>query len=301
MALNRTVMFACVTFETAMVVNPAVEYNADEIHLFHYVRPGAPAYYGEFYKEVARQLRERLPRAEVVEHRTEPVYRFQSMLKEILTTMRAVRKAHPGCEFLINASAGTSEFSAAAIVACSMTEDATAFTVGTRTFTVPEDRIADLYYEGGRPVGLTRDTYPPRPIPRFAVEPPNEVSVRSLRAYAEYKASGRQPTASAVIQLLKDRGLWYYAPVRGEATSEKQRETMNYSRNFKQVWLDNGWIVRSGRRGNYELTDEGRAVIDTFYVDQRKLKFKAARLPSLECRGPAAGSASIAIIKAWSE
>ena len=53
------IMYACVSFETVMVVEPAVRYNVDEIHLFHYVRDPSQSdnVYSEFYDEVVSRLR----------------------------------------------------------------------------------------------------------------------------------------------------------------------------------------------------------------------------------------------------
>lgn len=102
---KKTVVIACVTFETVMVTMPAVEYKADEVHIFHYVRPGNDkGIYHEFYDEVVRQLGEKIPMAKVIEHKDSPVYDFRLMLRDVIACIDDVFGRYEDVDIFINVS-----------------------------------------------------------------------------------------------------------------------------------------------------------------------------------------------------
>ena len=280
MSMKKCVVIACVSFETAMIVEPAVDYGADEIHLFHYIRdPDTDngRIYTEFYREVCSQISEKLPRVKIVEHDADPIYDFQLMFRDLLEVISEIRarpssedssdQAGPDSDILINASAGTSEFSAAAIVASMMSPGVNSFTVGTREFTIKTEDIRSLYYKTGRPVGLTEHTNTPRVIPKFEIGMPPENQVLALREFHTRSQEGKSLTAGSVIQQLKDTGLWTYNPAPGERKTDiKQKETMYYQRHYLEFWINQGWIEKPVGSTKYKLTENGVVVIKTFYV-----------------------------------
>ncbi len=269
--LRKTVrvMYACVTFETVMVVDPALHYSVDEIHLFHYIRDPSQGdnVYGEFYGEVVSQLRSSAPGIRIVEHASEPVYNFQKMLRCLLTSIEEAKGTYEDPEVLINASAGPPEFAAAAIIGALMT-DTTAFTVGTRQYTIPRERIRELYYRDGKPVGLAAAIYEPRSIPSFIIEKPDENLVRSLRIYSDMRDAKRSVTAVSVISALKEAGLWNYEPnTKDRKTDLRQKEIMYYQRHYIQFWQKFKWIDKPSSKAKYDLTEDGKNIIATFYAD----------------------------------
>lgn len=269
MVLKKRVVIACVSFEVAMVVRPAVEYGADEIHLFHYIRSGNnpdAAVYADFYDEVCRQLREQLPKVNIIEHRDEPVYSFQPMLRALLGTVAGVRRDCPEADLFVNVSSGPSEFSAAAIIVAMMTPGASAFTVSTKEYTVSTPQLREAYYSNGRPVGLSAEVYSPRPLPSFFITKPDEGLVRALRVYADQRTRREPVTAVTVIGLLREAGLWDYTPVAADRKTEpKQKEVMYYQRHYIDSWVRLGWLDKPARGAKYDLTDAGQNIIDTFY------------------------------------
>ncbi|MCQ2085223.1 MAG: DUF6293 family protein [archaeon] len=283
MAIKKCVVISCVSFETAMNVEPAVSYGADEVHLFHYVRDpttDSGKIYDEFYSEVCSQLKDKLPKVRIIEHNKDPIYDFQLMFRDILGIINDVRNRNPDhdpdddcyvgpdAEILINASAGTSEFSAAAIIASMMSKGVNSFTVGTREYTVKNEDIRNLYYKAGRPVGLTEHTHSPRIIPNFDIEMPDENLIRALRSYYKRSQDGKMLSASCIIQQLKDEGIWMYQAAAGERkTNMKQKETMYYQRHYLEVWIANGWIEKPQGYSKYKLTDNGLVAINTFYTN----------------------------------
>lgn len=275
MALRKCVVIACVSFETAMIVEPAVSYGADEIHLFHYTRdPDSEngKIYNEFYDEVYAQLREKLHHAAIIEHSASPIYDFKLMFRDLLQTIAAIKGTETPdrkIDILINSSAGTSEFSAAAIIVSMMSPGVDAFTVGTREFTVKNENIRDLYYSNGKPVGLTEHTNSPHLIPNFDIDMPEENLVRALRSYFNYTQNGRSISATKVIQQFKDEDIWkYQASPRDKKTDIKQKETMYYQRHYLGVWLERGWVEKPAGYTKYRLTENGMMVIQTFYTDE---------------------------------
>lgn len=283
MAIKKCVVIACVSFETAKIVEPAVSYGADEIHLFHYVRNPLLAkgnIYTEFYNEVVNQIRDKLPKVKIIEHADNPVYDFQAMFRELLKLVSEIKARDPlppegdddyvgpDSDILVNASAGTSEFSAAAIITAMMSKNVNSFTVGTREFTVKTEDIKNLYYKAGKPVGLTEHTNAPRVIPNFDLVMPEENLVRALRTFYNRSQAGQSITASAVIQNLKEEGIWNYSASKDSVKTEpKQKEAMYYQRHYVNTWSANGWIEPINGYRKHRLTDNGLTIISTFYVD----------------------------------
>lgn len=280
MSEKRCVVIACVSFETAMIVEPIVSFGADEVHLFHYTRnpdDDAGQIYEEFYQEVCLQIRGKLPKVEIIEHSDDPIYDFQLMFRDLLTAITDIKNKYPtsesdtaqtGTDIYINSSAGTSQFCAAAIVAGMMNEGVRSFTVGTREFTVKTEEIRNLYYRSGRPIGLTEHTNAPRILPHFGISKPDRNLVLALRAYNRRLQDGRSVTATSMIGELKSQGIWNYQPVtRVVKTDSKQKEVMFYQRHYLKSWISAGWIEKTNGYSRYTLTDNGLLVISTFYAE----------------------------------
>ena len=269
---KKTAVISCVTFETVMVSDPAAEYKADEVHLFHYVRPDAEqnSIYSEFYNEVVSQVKAKLPNAKIFEHADSPVYDFRLMLRDILSCIEDISSRYSEVEILINVSSGAAEFVAAGVISAMMSKGkATAFTVRTSKYTNAGDEvIRELYYRENRPVGLSSAVSDPAPLPYFAIDRPDENLVRGLRLYADLCGKVRTVSAAVVIAEMKKAGIWLYVPSESaDKTEMKQKETMYYQRHFVNTWDDLGWIDRPGRKERFTITPTGKNMIDTFYVD----------------------------------
>ena len=269
---KKTAVISCVTFETVMVSDPAVEYKADEVHLFHYVRDGSAAsnIYSEFYDETVSQLKAKLPNVKIVEHADSPVYDFRLMLRDLLSCIDDISSRYEESEILINVSSGASEFIAAGVIASMMSGGkASAFTVRTVKYTMSGDEtVRKLYYKDNRPVGLSSEVSDPTALPFFMIDRPDENLVRGLRLYEELRTAHRSVTASSVIAEMKEKGVWLYVPSdSADKTDMKQKETMYYQRHFVNTWDDLGWIDRPGRKKSFSLTAKGRNIIETFFID----------------------------------
>ncbi len=269
---KKRIMVACVTFETSKVVEPTLYYEINKVHVIHYVKDPESEngrLYDSFCNRVVEMLDEQSPlKVEVVKH-NERVSDFSVMLRTILTVISSEKENEPGCEIYVNVSAGTPEYAAAAAIASMMMPGTIPFSVGTKEYTVPNERIRELYFIDGKPVGLTKSTYDPRILPSYTIEMPEEHLVRALRILDTRNSQNASVTSGKMVQAIKDAGLWYRDTQKSEdeKNAQRQNEAVYYQRDFVNKWLSCGWVEKDPRRSRYILTDEGRAIIDTFYVD----------------------------------
>ena len=260
---SKPIVIACVTFETAMVVEPIVSLGASEVFLFHYVRdPGERKgeVYQEFYEEVRRQLFDRFPGIIVHDCSSQPIWDFSLMVREISNIVSSLRKYNPDVRILINTSSGTREFCNAGLIVSSRSEGVDAFQVSTLEYSVPIEKVAELYYSDGKPLGLTKHCREPKILPKFDLFVTDEVLVRSLRVFIRYYEANEYSIAKSVIEELKKRNLWTKTDASGELCY--------YERKYKREWLQRGWIEKHPQvTKRYRPTERGRLVADTFYTN----------------------------------
>ncbi|MCQ2069926.1 MAG: DUF6293 family protein [archaeon] len=254
MPTSKKVMIACVSFETVKVVQPAIHYDVDEIHLFHM---GMRGVYKEFYDEVCDQLLKNKPSISIEEH-NQNIMDFSELLRSLLNLVDSLKK----CDVLINVSAGPSEFIAAGVIASHMSKGVTSFTVSSSEYTVKDPSI---YYVDGKPVGMASAVLPPVEIPPFNIERYPDDVVAGLKRLHFRREHGLSVTAMAMIEDLKENGIWNYTLNDScEKTDIKQKETMYYQRHFVTAWAENGWIDKSNRKVKYLITPVGKSVLKIF-------------------------------------
>lgn len=260
--VRERVAVACVTFETVMISDPIVSMGSvDRVYLLHYERPDPSRerhVYKEFYDEVVRQLQVGMQCGEIVPVNV-VVYDFQEVLGVLLDIM--TREQGEGNDVYVNVSAGSTEYSAAAILASMMVRGVRPFTVGTREFTIPAEKI-DIYYDGDRPVGLSKEVYPARQLPFFHISRPDDDLVTGLRVLRERLDKGHSTTYVRMIEALKDAGCWQREG-KERVKDQVQAEKMYYARHFIDAWVSKGWVSKTGRR-RLELTAAGETVTNVF-------------------------------------
>jgi hypothetical protein len=263
MKVSTKVVVACVVFETYKIVQP-IEYlmGAGKVYLIHWVskrNPDGGSVYRDFYNRNVEMLSEVVGPSNIIEITAE-VYDFKKMLATILSILSEERAI--GNEVFINISSGTSEFAAAATIASMMVPGVRPFSVRTREWQISgDDRIRELYYENGVPIGQSRSVYDPEDLPIFHIAMPDKRLVEGLRIL-DSKIKGKRSTSYAsVISELHKAGLWR------EDTEAKvtQSDKMYYLRSFLEPWIANGWVERTGKRG-LTVTDAGRHVTEMFYL-----------------------------------
>lgn len=266
---KRRIMIACVTFETTMVTDPIEYYEINRAHIIHYIKnPEKGGVYAEFYDRVCEIIRSNSPReVEIVEH-NERVSDFTTMLRTVLGIIQSERDADPDCDIYVNTSSGSSEYAAASAIASMMMPGTVPFSVNTKEYTVSDDMVRDLYYVDGKPVGLTKATWPPKTLPSYAIDIPEEHLVRGLRILDQRNESRMSVTSGRMVEALKSAGIWYRDTEDPERKSNRrQAEAVYYQRDFIAKWVSYGWIEKDQLKNRYVLTEKGRNIIDTFYVE----------------------------------
>ena len=270
---KKRIMVACVTFETSKVVEPALYYEINKAHIIHYVKdPDSESgkIYDSFRRRVCERLESESPReVEIVEH-NERVSDFTVMLRTVLSIFQMENSGEQGCEIYVNISSGSPEYAAAATVASMMVPGTIPFSVNTKEYTVSTDRIRDVYFVDDQPVGMTKTTYPPRTMPIYAINIPEEHLVRGLRILGHRNEAKLSVTSGRMVEALKEAGLWYRDTESDDPdrkANQRQTEAVYYQRDFISKWLKNGWIVKDDLRNRYVLTESGTTVIGTFYTD----------------------------------
>ena len=270
---KKRIMVACVTIETSKVVEPALYYEINKAHIIHYVKdPDSESgkIYDSFRRRVCERLESESPReVEIVEH-NERVSDFSVMLRTVLSIIQMENSGEEGCEIYVNISSGAPEYAAAATVASMMVPGTIPFSVNTKEYTVSTDRIRDVYFVDDQPVGMTKTTYPPRTMPIYAINIPEEHLVRGLRILGHRNEAKLSVTSGRMVEALKEAGLWYRDTESDDPdrkANQRQTEAVYYQRDFISKWLKNGWIVKDDLRNRYILTESGTTVIGTFYTD----------------------------------
>ena len=275
---KKRIMVACVTFETSKVVEPALYYEINKAHIIHYVKdPDSESgkIYDSFRRRVCERLESESPReVEIVEH-NERVSDFSVMLRTVLSIIQMENSGEEGCEIYVNISSGSPEYAAAATVASMMVPGTIPFSVNTKEYTVSTDRIRDVYFVDDQPVGMTKTTYPPRTMPIYAINIPEEHLVRGLRILGHRNEAKLSVTSGRMVEALKEAGLWYRDTESDDPdrkANQRQTEAVYYQRDFISKWLKNGWIVKDDPRNRYVLTESGTTVIGTFYADRSSVR-----------------------------
>lgn len=260
--LRKRIMISCVTFETTKVTDPVEYYEANKLHIIHYASPNSnKPIYLSFYNRVLEIIEESGRKVEIVEH-NEKVYDFSVMLKTVLSIIQNETNQNPECDIYVNISAGSAEYAAASAIASMMVPGTIPFTVRTGEFTVPEKKIEETYFIDGKPVGLTKTIRGTESIPCYSISMPDECLVRGLRLIDTIEG---KPIGRKVIAALKESGIWYRNIP--ESENVKKSEAVYYQRDFVNKWLELGWIVKNKRTGWYEITPDGRKILDTFYIE----------------------------------
>jgi len=271
---RERVMISCVTFETVKITEPIRFYDVNRVHLIHYVRdPGSYSgiVYQEFYEEVRRIIDRHSDKKIEMEEHEERVSQFLPMLKLILKIIAKELNSNEPVDIYINVSAGTSEYTAAAVVASMMNPEVIPFSVSTDEYTVKKDMIREAYYRDGNPVGLTETIFEPTIMPKYSMPMPDRNLVLGLRILDEMNRSRRNTKGPDVIKRLKEQGLWRGS---NERQSDQQNDTVSekgdsvyYHRDYVSKWVSNGWVEKNDFRKRYDLTEEGLRIIEIFYTD----------------------------------
>lgn len=257
------VMIACVTFETVRVTDAVRYYGANRVYLLHHVsRRNESSVYREFYERVCAILSEEEPGTEIIDV-DRSVGDFEEMLRVVTTIIR--EEGASGAEIYVNLSAGTPEYIVAAATASMMSPGVIPFFSKSKEYTVSREKVREVFYEDGLPVGMTRSVREQVGMPSFTIEMPDEKLVRALRIWDSInEAEGRAPSSTVMVQRMREAGCWSR---RGRSTA-RSNDSVYYQRMYVDRWLGNGWVERPrGPRSGYVVTGKGRLVLDSMWAD----------------------------------
>jgi hypothetical protein len=263
---RERVIIACATFETFKITEPAIHYDATKVHLIHYTDPSNEKnlIYEEFYEQVCKLIKKGLPKAEIIEHRA-TVYDFTIMLRTILGIISSENDA----DVFVNISAGTSEYTAAAVIASMMVPHTVPFSVSTKEYSIPDEDLRKIYYSDGVPVGLSSSTNEPKALPRYRIDMPEEHLVKGLRILNN-KSIDEPASGTVIIDTLKELNIWYRKDKSSDSDIERKRyEAVCYQRDFVDKWKEKRWIAKDEKTKKYYVTDEGKIILNTFYTDNK--------------------------------
>ncbi|MCL2712055.1 MAG: DUF6293 family protein [Methanomassiliicoccaceae archaeon] len=276
---RERIMISCVTFETVKITEPVRFYDIDRVHLIHYIRDPKSydgTVYQEFFDEVCKIIKKNSDNRTEIKEYEEKISRFLPMLKLILNIIEKEFASNASADIYVNISAGTSEYTAAAVVAAMMNPSVIPFSVSTDEYTVKDDMIRNAYYRNGVPVGLTESIFEPMMMPKYNMPMPDRNLVLGLRILNDLNKIKRNSKGPEVIMKLKENGLWrrsddndITSDNKGNKqydTSPEKSDSVHYHRDFVSKWLLNEWIIKDDFRKRYYLTDEGKRIVETFYT-----------------------------------
>jgi len=259
---ERTVI-ACLSLGVPEVVEPAVFYGAETLHLLvDDTDNGLSDIYKEFLEETRRQLKERLPGTYVSLHEMD-TSDYHRVLRELLTIARGLDED----DVYVNISSGTPEYSAAAMLLCMQNSSFTAFTVRAKPSSLDPGSVRELMYCDGRPVGLMREVGTPRRVATFDPERQDTELVEAMAVIAECYQDRSYVTYDDIIEGLMVKGIWRYVPdTRRGRTDDSQKRRMFFRRTYIDPMVEKGWLVLDPyARRRFIVTAKGQAVIDVYH------------------------------------
>lgn len=263
------VLIACLSLDVPLIVDPAVFYKAERIHLLSYDSGDSPIY-EEFRRETVTQLRERLPDVCIVDHGLD-ISDYRKVLREMLTIVRIDEDEFT--DIYVNISSGTPEYSAAAMLLCMQYSDLTAFTVRAKERALKEEDIRRHFYRDGRPVGDVLSTEAPAKVVTFDPEKQDMDLITAMAVIEEYSEKKSYVTFEDIIDGLTERGVWRYTPnTSRNRTNDLQKKRMHFRRNYIAPMVEKGWLTEDPiAKRRFRVTEKGQAVIDVYHgLDERQ-------------------------------
>ena len=266
------VVISCVTFEVAKVVDPIEYYEATRVHLLSTSKDGD--IYREFLDEVCKRITAYSKRTQIVKHISQKdengdydftVYDFQSVMRELLCIIQDEIGAHGenNVEIFVNISAGTSEYSAASLIASMMYHDCTLpFTVSTDEYSVSGDMVRKVFFDGDTPVGQAKTCKQPKALSAYPIDKPDKDKVLALAIMKEQIEKG-DSCAARMMQILNEKGLFDDYSKKDYNNKPEQKDIMKYQRNYIDFWMENGWVEKQSKR-RYRITEVGEEVLSIF-------------------------------------
>ena len=255
---RESVLLFCTSLIGRTYLDPIDHYEPDIIHAFIINRDDMVS---EEERRLYESSKQNIQCKKIIEHRTD-TSDYDGVLSEMMEIINGLRRKYrDDLDIYVNISAGTSEYSAASLIASMMMKDVIPFNVSTEKYQVEGERVKEVFYENGRPVGMTKKTREPNVFSTYAIQKPDEKLVLGLGLLDDQIAGRKQTSAPVMIPLLTSNGLMTYT--KADNGKPDQKSTMNYQRNFVDRWIDNGWVEKVSKR-EMKITEEGKTILDVF-------------------------------------
>ncbi len=261
---RERVLIACVLDDVPMVVEPALFYKAEVLHLLHPADDPEDAM-GPVHQEMYDEVRSRLDGdAEIIDHEV-PAHDYKALLRILLTIVR--EEAQEDSEVYVNISSGTPEYAAAAMLVCMQNRGFTAFTVRTKEYSVTPGEFRELAYEDGKPVGYSREVFDPVKVVTFDPAKQDSDLITCLGVFADLRKTKKRVYFEEIIDRLREEGVWTYVPdSRRRKTDALQKTRMQFVRSYITPLVKKGWIKEDEiSKRVYHITPEGDAIINVYY------------------------------------
>ncbi len=243
---NLRIVVFCLSMEIQKPLKAFEYYKPDRVYMLGMTKNKV---YADFKKEIDKQM----PDTFEYKYIETTSYDFKACLRDLLIILKKEKLA--GNHVYIDII-GPPAYSAAAMVA-SMMEEAKPFFSGTKEYTVNEKQ----YYDGKKPIGMTKEAYDPWELPTFSIKRPEDKLVRGLAVWKEiYDKSGLM-TDTRIIKALEGASLM--EDIFDDRDRVTQKAKMQYRRQFLDRWLEKRWVESVGR-GKYELTEYGKVAVEVF-------------------------------------
>ena len=213
--------------------------------------------YRKFLKEVMQQLDDQKIQCIPIE---EKILEFEPVMKTMVNILHKERFENN--HVYVNISAGTRIFSTAALIACMM-EGGHPFDVRTDEFMIKKE----AYFEGKKPIGISKSVYDPVSIPPFTIHPPNKELLLALRCWNEVAQNKGHVNQIKVIIALGKQNLIEikYEKTYGGNPRISGITQMQFRRRFLDKWVMQGWMEKENR-GRYQISSMGNQLL-TIYGD----------------------------------
>ncbi len=258
MGIKPRVLLACLRYDVVKIIESIRAYSPQHVVTFHDMFTDSTKQRFIFAERFQSILSGEFPN--ITYHNFEISQKdYRDISKTLESTVVSLNNLMDDPEILINISAGTNEFAAAATMTAMIHKNVVLFTQDEEEDNLSLDLIDKAYYKDGVPTGLVTKVSEPRAIEVYRVDPPNKPLILGLRILDECMKAGKNLMVKDMIKIFMDEGIWM-------RDAPSKNDNVLYLRDFVDKWISNGWVVRGQLRNQYRITEKGRMMLDTFYV-----------------------------------
>ena len=241
----RVVVF-CLSLEIQKPLKAFEYYRPDRVYMLGMTK-------NDVYRDFKKEMERRMPDYFEYKYIETVAYDFKACLRDLLVILKEEKQSgnHVYVDII-----GPPAYSAAAMVA-SMMEEGKPFFSGTKKYTVSEK----AYYDGGTPIGMSKEAYNPWELPTFSIKRPDERQVKGLAVWKEILDKGGLMTDTRIIKALEGAGLM--KDIFDDRDRVTQKAKMQYRRQFLDKWIEKKWVKSEGR-GKYDITEYGEVAVGVF-------------------------------------